>query len=326
MIDAPSTNFVAGPDKTVTAVRRDGSIEILEPRTIYNTVGRTTIELPTAYETVYTTDVDYIGTTSVDTVYDVVGTQTTLEITDTTEITTATSTDVVTETVTTIESIPTTSTEYVVTGTTIKFAPGMTIHVTNSRTFVVYSVPSTRTHVLYTSTDYLTSAWTTVTVGSTDTAYTTVPTETIDVTTATNTVDETITTSTETSFAESTVTTNEWTTETCESFRLTPSTYTNFLQLSLLHFLPRLFPPSTLSTSFLGTRTRSVPLRPLLSKLAEASKTNGLMSLANLIYRALVLVSFMKVSLHEPSTSLQISKQLLKSLPRLTRSMVRPSH
>jgi hypothetical protein len=216
VIDAPSTNFVAGPDRTVTAVRRDGTIEIVEPKTIYDTVARTTIELPTAYQTVYTTDVDYVGTTSVDTVYDVVDTQTTLMITDTTEITTATSTDVTTETITSIESIPTTSTEYVVTGKTIKFAPGMTIHVTNSRTFVVYSIPSTRTHVLYTSTDYLTSAWTTVTVESTDTEYTTVPTETVDVTTATNTVEETIVTSTDTDFAASTVTTNEWTTETCK--------------------------------------------------------------------------------------------------------------
>ncbi|GKU05841.1 unnamed protein product [Fusarium langsethiae] len=230
VIDAPSTNFVAGSDRTVTAVRRDGIIEIVEPKTIYDTVARTTVELPTAYETVYTTDVEYIGTTSVDTVYDVVDTQTTLMITDTTEITTATSTDVVTETIASIESIPTTSTEYVVTGTTIKFAPGMTIHVTNSRTFVVYSVPSTRTHVLYTTTNYLTSAWTTVTVQSTDTDYTAIPTETIDVTTATNTVDKTIVTSTDTDFTTSTVTTNEWTTETSvstsTSTKLLPPKYT----------------------------------------------------------------------------------------------------
>ncbi|KAG8676368.1 hypothetical protein FPOAC2_02464 [Fusarium poae] len=230
VIDAPSTNFVAGPDRTVTAVRRDGIIEIIEPKTIYDTVARTTIELPTAYETVYTTNIEYIGSTSVDTVYDVVDTQTTLMVTDTTEITAATSTDVVTETITSIESIPTTSTEYVVTGTTIKFAPGMTIHVTNSRTFVVYLVPSTRTHVLYTTTDYLTSAWTTVTVQSTDTDYTTVPTETVDVTTATNTVDETIVTSTDTDFATSIVTTNEWTTETSvstsTSTKLLPPKYT----------------------------------------------------------------------------------------------------
>ena len=217
VLDAPSTDYVAGEDRTVTAVRRDGSIEIIEPKTIYNTVARTIVELPTAYETVYTTDVDYVGSTSVATVYDVTGTETNVVITDTTEITTATSTDVTTETITSIESIPTTSTEHLVTGTTIKFAPGMTIHVTNSRTFVVYSIPSTRTHVLYTTTDYLTSTWTTVTLASTDTDYTTVPTTTIDVTTATNTVDESIATSTDTEFATSTITTVGWTTETTET-------------------------------------------------------------------------------------------------------------
>ncbi|KAI1073027.1 hypothetical protein LB507_009116 [Fusarium sp. FIESC RH6] len=217
VLDAPSTDYVAGEDRTVTAVRRDGSIEIVEPKTIYNTVARTVIELPTAYETVYTTDVDYVGSTSVDTVYDVTGTETSVVITDTTEITTATSTDVTTETTTSIESIPTTSTEYVVTGTTIKFAPGMTIHVTNSRTFVVYSIPSTRTHVLYTTTNYLTSTWTTVTLASTDTDYTTIPTTTFDITTATDTVEETIATSTDTDFATSTITTVGWTTETTET-------------------------------------------------------------------------------------------------------------
>ncbi|KAM0248728.1 hypothetical protein ACHAP5_003218 [Fusarium lateritium] len=213
VIDAPSTDYVAGADKTVTAVRRDNIIDILEPKTIYNTVGRTTIELPTAYETVFTTDVDYIGTTSVETVLDV-ETQTTLVITDTVEIATSTGTDVVTETITSIENIPTTSTEYVVTGTDIRYAPRMRVYVTKSRTFVIYAVPSTRLHTVYTTTDYLTSTWTTVTVQSTETDYTTVPTTTFDVTSIATTVEETIFTSTEIDHATSTVTTNEWTTET----------------------------------------------------------------------------------------------------------------
>ncbi|KAJ4258761.1 hypothetical protein NW762_007848 [Fusarium torreyae] len=225
VVDAPSTDYVAGDDVTVTAVHRDGSIEILEPKTVYNTVATTTVELPTAYETITTTDVDYIGTTSTETVLNL-ETETTTVITDTVEITTGTSTDVTTETVTSVESIPTTTTDYVVTGTTYKFAPGITIHVTNSRTFVVYSVASTRTHTSYTSTDYLTSTWTTVTVESTDTDYTTVPTTTFDVTTTTSTVEETITTSTDTAYDTSTVTTNEWTTETTVSTSTHTSTST----------------------------------------------------------------------------------------------------
>ncbi|KAM0268140.1 hypothetical protein ACHAPA_005222 [Fusarium lateritium] len=216
VIDAPSTDYIAGADKTVTAVRRDNIIDILEPKTIYNTVGRTTIELPTAYETVFTTDVDYIGTTSVETILDV-ETQTTLVITDTVEIATSTGTDVVTETITSIETIPTTSTEYVVTGTDIRYAPRMRVYVTKSRTFVIYTVPSTRLHAVYTTTDYLTSTWTTVTVQSTETDYTTVPTTTFDVTTTATTVKETIFTSTEIDHVTSTVTTNEWTTETSVS-------------------------------------------------------------------------------------------------------------
>ncbi|EKJ79306.1 hypothetical protein FPSE_00617 [Fusarium pseudograminearum CS3096] len=213
LVDAPSTDVIAGPDRTVTAVRHDGSIEIIEPKTIYDTIARTTIELPTAYKTVYTTD-DEIRR----------------HYQHTTEITTSTSTGVVTETITSIESIPTTSTEYVVTGTTIKFAPGMKIHVTNSRTFVVYSAPSIWTHVLYTTTDYITSAWTTAIVHSTDTDYVTIPTENVEITTATNTVDETIIMSTDTGFTVSTVTTNEWATETSvstsTSTKLLPPKYT----------------------------------------------------------------------------------------------------
>jgi hypothetical protein len=265
VIDAPSTEYIAGADKTVTAVRRDDIIDILEPKTIYNTVGRTTIELPTAYETVFTTDVDYIGTTSVETILDV-ETQTTLVITDTVEIATSTGTDVMTETITSVEIIPTTSTEYVVTGTDIKYAPRMRVYVTKSRTFVIYAVPSTRLHTVHTTTDYITSTWTTVTVQSTETDYTTVPTTTVDVTTTATTVEETIVTSTETDYATSTVTTNEWTTETCKFIRPSRRPYTNYFKL----FLPQLTPGSApgMSSTSPGCRTESAPLQPLRSTLA----------------------------------------------------------
>jgi hypothetical protein len=287
VIDAPSTEYIAGADKTVTAVRRDDIIDILEAKTIYNTVGRTTIELPTAYETVFTTDVDYIGTTSVETILDV-ETQTTLVITDTVEIATSTGTAVVTETITSVENIPTTSTEYVVTGTDIKFAPRMRVYVTKSRTFVIYAVPSTRLHTVYTTTDYLTSTWTTVTVQSTEIDYTTVPTATVDVTTTATTVEETIVTSTKTDYATSIVTTNEWTTETCEFIRPLRRPFTNYFKL----FLPQLTPRSAAGMSITspGCRTENAPLQPLGLTLAlptpSALNKAGSMSLARPIWPA----------------------------------------
>lgn len=284
VIDAPSTDYIAGADKTVTAVRRGDTIDILEPKTIYNTVGRTTIELPTAYETVFTTDADYIGTTSVETILDV-ETQTTLVITDTVEIATSTGTDIVTETITSVESIPTTSTEYVVTGTDIKFAPRMRVYVTKSRTFVIYAVPSTRLHTVYTTTDYLTSTWTTVTVQSTEVDYTTIPTTTLDVTTAATTVEETIVTSTETGHATSTITTNEWTTETCKSARQLIRSSTNYSQLFPPRFTPR--SASGMNITSPGSRIESALLRPLRSTLAlptpSALNKAGSMSLARRI-------------------------------------------
>lgn len=231
----PSTVYVTASDEVVTETVRNSDSIVVDAETVQRTVGTTTLVAPASIRTIEKTEVDHVGSTRIRTVTIEVETQTSVEYTATEYVTTSTSVDVVTETSTSVETIFTTTTDYVTTGTYVKFAPGATLVVTESRTFVIHSVPSTRTHTQYTSTDVVTVPTSTLTIESTDTTSTTVTTTTFEVSTATGTSFQTIYTSTETDVSTSTASTNDWTTEYF-------STYTNTRTVTTVDYTEHVFP------------------------------------------------------------------------------------
>ncbi|KAM0426382.1 hypothetical protein ACHAPT_008428 [Fusarium lateritium] len=231
----PSTVFVTGPDEVVTETVRNSDSLVVDAETVQRTVGTTTLVAPASIRTVEVTEVDHVGSTRIKTITIDLETQTSVEYTATEYITTSTSVDVVTSTATSIETILTTTTDYVTTGTYVKFAPGASLLVTKSRTFVIHSVPSTRTHTHYTATDVVTVPTSTLTIESTDTVSTTVTTTTFDVSTATGTFLTTVITSTETDVSTSVAYTNDWETE-------YSSTYTNTRTVTTVDYTEHVFP------------------------------------------------------------------------------------
>lgn len=212
-----STVYVTASDEVVTETVRNSDSVVVNAETVQRTVGTTTLVAPASIRTIEKTEVDHVGSTRIRTVTIEIATETSVDYTATEYVTTSTSVDVVTETSTSVETILTTTTDYVTTGTYVKFAPGATVVVTEERTFVIHSVPSTRTHTQYTSTDVVTVPTSTLTIESTDTTSTTVTTTTFEVSTNTGTSFKTVFTSTETDVSTSTASTNDWTTEYCKS-------------------------------------------------------------------------------------------------------------
>ncbi|RSL56214.1 hypothetical protein CEP54_008943 [Fusarium duplospermum] len=261
----PSTVYVTASDEVVTETVRNSDSIVVDAETVQRTVGTTTLVAPASIRTIEKTEVDHVGSTRIRTVTIEVETQTSVEYTATEYVTTSTSVDVVTETSTSVETILTTTTDYVTTGTYVKFAPGATLVVTESRTFVIHSVPSTRTHTQYTSTDVVTVPTSTLTIESTDTTSTTVTTTTFEVSTATGTSFKTVYTSTETDVSTSTASTNDWTTEYF-------STYTNTRTVTTVDYTEHVFPwwkKRSLPTPGLDARGESSPEQGWLDQFGE---------------------------------------------------------
>ncbi|KAF7546911.1 hypothetical protein G7Z17_g8079 [Cylindrodendrum hubeiense] len=210
-----------------------GETTILDPDTVFRTVGTTTQTFPTSTNTIDTTEVYYAGATTTKTITVASTTETHYEYTHTDFFNTATSVDVVANAVSTSIDVRITGTNVhtVFVNAAMRFLPVETARADGIKTFFQKFPDATRTHVVFTATEDVFPIGTTVVVSeptgttlltkttTTKTAYQTIGTKFVTTATRTdNTIIATATLTTRDIFTQTKLTTVSTKTKTTTSF------------------------------------------------------------------------------------------------------------